>query len=368
MSTSPVWRRCSGFLAVVTLALTFAVSPSGLSGAPDDLVTVVGDLNGPRGVSAGPLGSVVYTEIDGTFSAVTTFGRHTGSPRTLGSVPANFIAPAITAGLLGQTYVLTAGGPPGSGAATLYRWLPWGGAPKPVADIAAYQITDPDPYNTDGPPEESNPFGVALLHDGSVLVADAAGNDLLRVFRDGRIITVARLKPRLVRVPEELPDDGFPPAGTPIPAEGVATSVTVGKDGYYYVGELRGFPSTPGTAEIWRIAPNSVNAVCDPAAPRTGRCQRFADGFTSIVSLATGADGAIYVVELVKGGWLQWEAGVVPPIGALYRIPRGGGAKKELAPGQLTLPGGVTVDGINRVYVTSPVFGPGTLSRVRVSH
>jgi hypothetical protein len=241
---------------------------------------------------------------------------------------------------------------------------------RPVADIAAYQHTDPDPYNLgEDPPEESNPFGVAALPDGSALVADAAGNDLLRVYPDGRIVTVARLKPRVVKVPEELPDeiDGepLPPAGTPLPAEAVATSVTVGADGYWYVGELRGFPATPGTSQVWRIAPGSVNAVCDPEAPATGACRRYADGFTSIVDLGAGPDGSIYVVELVKRSWLQWELGLVdPPVGGLFRIPPGGGSPVELAAGELVLPGGVDVGKDGVVYVTAPVFGEGMLARI----
>jgi hypothetical protein len=265
--------------------------------------------------------------------------------------------------------VLTVGGEPGTGAATLYRWTPGKGV-RPVADIAAYQHTDPDPYNLgEDPPEESNPFGVAALPDGSALVADAAGNDLLRVYPDGRIVTVARLKPRVVKVPEELPDeiDGepLPPAGTPLPAEAVATSVTVGADGYWYVGELRGFPATPGTSQVWRIAPGSVNAVCDPEAPATGACRRYADGFTSIVDLGAGPDGSIYVVELVKRSWLQWELGLVdPPLGGLFRIPPGGGSPVELAAGELVLPGGVDVGKDGVVYVTAPVFGEGMLARI----
>lgn len=365
MSSPKNWRNVGGVVLVLTLGVTFAGTPSGNSAAPDDLVPLVTGLNGVRGVSAGPLGLVAYAEIDGTFSVLSTSGPLAGTTVELGSVPATFIAPAVAMGHMGQIYILTAAGAPGTGAMTLYRWAPGGGAPSVVADIGAYQVTDPDPYNTNGPPEESNPFGLAVLHD-SVLVSDAAANDLLRVYPNGSIVTVARLKPRVVPVPDELPDVGFPPAGTPILAEGVATSVTVGEDGYYYVGELRGFPSTPGTAEIWRIAPDSVNAVCDPEAPNTGPCQRFADGFTSIVSLSTGDDGAIYAVELVKGGWLQWEEEIVEPIGGLFRIPRGGGTAKELAPDQLILPGGVSVAGTKKTYVTSPVFGPGTLSRLRV--
>jgi hypothetical protein len=130
-----------------------------------------------------------------------------------------------------------------------------------------------------------------------------------------------------------------------LPSEAVAASVTVGADGYYYVGELRGFPATPGKSQIWRIAPGSVNAVCDPLAPSTGPCQRYADGFTSIVDLAAGPDGSIYVVEFVKRSWLQWELGMVnPPVGGLFRIPPGGGSAIELAPGELILPAAVAVD------------------------
>ncbi|HEY7497421.1 MAG TPA: ScyD/ScyE family protein [Vicinamibacterales bacterium] len=358
------WRKLTRPLIVLAVVGAFAGTLSGLAADPSEPIPLIVDLNGPRGVAAGPLGIVGYAENDGSFSALATRGPFAGTTFNLGSVPPTYIAPSMAIGSLGQTYVLTAGGPPGSGAATLYRWV-GSDTPRVVADIAKYQATDPDPYNLADDPGESNPFNVAVLPDGSVLVSDAAANDLLRVFRNGRIVTVARLKPRVVKVPDELPDVGFPPAGTPLPSEAVATSVTVGADGYYYVGELRGFPATPGMSQIWRIAPDSVNAVCDPEAPRRGRCQRYADGFTSIVALGAGRDGSIYVVELVKRSWLQWELELVdPPVGGLFRIPPGGGHPQELAADQLILPAGVAVSGKN-VYLTGPVFGPGTLSKIR---
>lgn len=130
-------------------------------------------------------------------------------------------------------------------------------------------------------------------------------------------------------------------------------------------GELRGFPAMPGQSQIWRIAPGSVNAVCDPLAPATGACQRYADGFTSIVALAAGPDGSIYVVELVQKSWLQWELGLAdPPVGGLFRIPPGGGSPIELAAGELMLPAGVAVDNWGSVFVTAPVFGPGSILRI----
>jgi hypothetical protein len=340
---------------------------SGTPAARVGVSPVIEGLNGPRGLAVGPAGRLIYAEGNGSFSEVVGRGRNSGSAVPLGAVPPTFIAPAI-ATLGGQVFVLTAGGPPGSGAATLYRGTP--GTVRALADIGQYQQTDPDPFNLADDPRESNPFGVAALGDGSILVSDAAANDLLRVFANGRIVTVARLKPRVVAVPDELPDqtpegDPLPPAGTMLPSEAVATSVTVGADGHYYVGELRGFPATPGKSQIWRIAPDSVNATCDPLAPDTGACRRYADGFTSIVDLAAGPDGSIYVIELVKRSWLQWELGLAnPPVGSLFRIPPGGGSPTELGAGSLILPAGVAVDNAGAVFVSTPVFGPGRIVQV----
>ncbi len=209
------------------------------------------------------------------------------------------------------------------------------------------------------------------LRDGTVLVSDAAGNDLLRVHRNGRIETVARLKTRTVKVPRtacranDPEGNPLPPAGTPIDSEAVATSVTVGSDGYWYVGELRGFPATPGTSEIWRIKPGAVGAVCDPEKPNKGHCKRFADGLTSIVDLGAG-HGSIYAVELSKMSWLQMELGTPgSEIGGLFRIR--GHHHEELVPGQLRQPGGVDVSR-DDIYLTGPVFGPGSLMKLSSHH
>jgi hypothetical protein len=345
---------------IVTGALVLLASTPTARTAPS-VVSVLEGLDSPRGLAVGPAGRLIFGEGDGSVRELFAQGSRAGTTDLIGSVPATYIAPQVaTDG--GQTFVLTGGGPPGSGAATLYRLTR--GTRLDLADIGAYQETDPDPFNLADPPEESNPFGIAPLGDGSVLVSDAAANDLLRVFPNGDIQTVARLKPRVVPVPPGLPP-GLPPAGTMLPSEAVATSVAVGPDGFYYVGELRGFPATPGRSQIWRIAPDSVNAICDPAAPSTGPCRRYADGFTSIVDLAFGPDGSLYVVELVRRSWLQWNLGLVdPPIGGVFRIPPGGGTPVELASGQLILPAGVAVDS-RGVFVSGPVFGPAKIVRVQ---
>jgi hypothetical protein len=141
--------------------------------------------------------------------------------------------------------------------------------------------------------------------------------------------------------------------------------VTVGSDGYWYVGELRGFPATPGTSQIWRIKPGSVDAVCDPEAPNTGNCKRFADGYTSIVDLAGGPKGTIAVVELAKISWLGWELGGGAPVEGSLFLQSKSGAKRELAAGKLLLPAGTAVSRAGDVYVSSPIFGPGAIYKVK---
>lgn len=362
--------------AVLVFALSVLVPSYAKAddGHPPATLTTVTALDGPRGLDALGHGKTLVTETDGSFSLVVE-GRHGAvTVVPLGQVPSDF-PPAIARGRDGTVFILTGktapDSPNASGSATLYTWHHGDAAPTVLADIAAYQAQDPDPDDLEGDPLDSNPFGLAALRDGSVLVADAGGNDLLRVDEDGDIVTVARLKPRMVQVPVGLPD-----AGATIASEAVATSVSVGKDGDYYVGELRGYPATPGTSQVWRIEKDSVDAVCDPEDPMSGNCTRLADGFTSIVDLATDKRRNVYAVGLSTMSWLAVENGVAgSQVGALWRIGRpdqhghghhgrhGMPEVTELLAGQLILPGGA--DAVDRtLYLTGPVFGPGALTKI----
>jgi len=373
----------------ITLGLAVSSTPALGQTQHDEtgktLKTIV-SLNGPRGIDALGHGMTLVTESDGSFSLVKKRPNKPVKVLKLGQIATDF-PPAISQGPHGTIYLLTGamGGPPedtrtaprmlrGARPSTtavrgqaLYKWRPGWANPRIVADIAKYQASDPDPYDQENFPEDSNPFGVAALDDGTVLVADAAGNDLLRVWphrKPGhRIKTVARIKPRLVATPAGIPDG--PPAGTPIMAEAVATSVTVGNDGYWYVGELRGFPATPGTSEIWRIKPGTKNALCKPLKPRKGACKRYVDGLTSIVDLGAGRRG-IYAVELSKMSWMALEGGAPgSDIGALMLVKSRKHAHRihEMVPGQLHIPGGVDVG--SHIEVVGPIFGPGALMRVQ---
>ena len=215
-----------------------------------------------------------------------------------------------------------------------------------LADIQAYVNAHPDLTDLDKPPNptDSNLYGITLVGDDRTVVTDAANNTLLLVGATGRVWTMAKFPNEVVstaRIPS------FPvPA---VPAEAVPTSVAVGPDGYYYVGELKGFPFTPGTSRIWRVAPWARNVTCDPAHRKAG-CSLFMDGFTSIVGLAFGKGGALYVSEIVKNGVLGLFQGTDTG-GALYKVSNG--RKTELVPGRLTLPGGVAVASNGTVYITN---------------
>ena len=161
----------------------------------------------------------------------------------------------------GRLYALIGGGPQALNKkfGTLVRVTPK--RARIVADIAAYQVTDPDLFDLDQPPNaaDSNPYGIAALKNGRVLVTDAGGNDLLLVKPNGHVVTVARFPNAMISTNFLPPMFYGPPFNVPknvdLPAEAVPTSVAVGPDGYWYVGELKGFPFTPGTSRIWRVAP-----------------------------------------------------------------------------------------------------------------
>jgi len=333
---------------VALLAALVVVGTGAAAGGP-----VASGLANPRGIATGPGGRLLVVE--SATGAIDELRK--GDSRTIATLPG--AADVATDGL-GNTYALIAGaspdGPPppaDSHPASLVRVEP-NGKVVVVADIGAYEATHPDPDDLNQPPNptESNPNGLALLPGGSVLVADAAANKLLRVDVHGQITMVARFKPELVSW--GLPFG--PPIGTAVPAEAVPTAVAVGPDGAYYVSELTGFPFAQGAARIWRIEPGSVDAVCDPADPH-GACRSVATGFSSVIDLTFAPDGTMYVLELAKAGL----AGALvlgtefPPTGALWAVKD---AARTLVSDTLAAPGGIAVSAGGVIFVTTLTFGP----------
>jgi sugar lactone lactonase YvrE len=181
----------------------------------------------------------------------------------------------------GDMYALTSTFAPDAHGA-LYRVSQ--GSVRKLADLQDYEVQN-DPAG-DGTDEGSDPFDLALINGGSTLIADAAGNDLLVSDAKGRVDWVASF-------PEQ---NGI---------QAVPTSVAIGPDGAYYVGELTGFPAPLGASRVWRIAPGTRHAHCG-ASPD---CSVVLSGLTSIDDLAFGPDGKLYVAQLDDAGWPALEQG-----------------------------------------------------------
>jgi hypothetical protein len=269
----------------------------------------------------------------------------------------------VDVGRHGRVFVAVGGGPQVVDPRfdTLMRVSKGGESIK--ADIQAFRNAHPDLTDHDNPPNptDSNAYGLAALRNGKTLVTDAAGNELLIVDSHGHVKTVAKFPNELIGTSHLPPFLGV--TEPELLAEAVPTSVAVGPDGYWYVGELKGFPFTPGASRIWRISPRARNVVCDPTA-KHGPCTLWADGFTSIVGLNFGPRGDLYVVEIVKAGVINLFLGG-DATGALWRVRHH--HKTEIAEGALTAPGGVVVNKHGTIYVTnfSVSIGGGEVLRIR---
>lgn len=135
--------------------------------------------------------------------------------------------------------------------------------------------------------KDSHPYAVAGLGDGSWLVADAGGNDLLRVSKHGRISTVAVLPAQPVTITAEIAGQLGAPScvGITYRFEAVPTDVEVA-NGHVYLTTLPG--GGGGLGSVYTLG-------------RHGQPVRIATGFPSATNLAVGPSGRIYVVELGVG-------------------------------------------------------------------
>lgn len=250
------------------------------------------------------------------------------------------------------------GGGPGQTTGALFRVSR--GNTRQLADLYAFEAAaNPHPTAVD-----SNPFDVEALSGGKALIADAGGNDLLIADQTGRVDWVAVFPNELVSTanakslagcPNPLPGlesrCSLPPM---IPAQPVSTSIAIGPDGAYYVGELKGFPAPTGESRIWRIEPGTLHADC-ASSPA---CTVVADGFTSIVDLTFAPDGRLYVVELDEASWLAVEDGVGMIGGTVNACDTSTWTCTEVAT-QLTMPIAAAVDRGGRVYAAINALVPG---------
>jgi len=209
------------------------------------------------------------------------------------------------------------------------------GAWRLTNDISAYETE----ANPDGGEVDSNPYAI-VFHRGKRIVADAGGNDLIELKGANRGSTLAVFPNREAEFP--------PGSGAMLPMQAVPTSVTVGPDGAYYVGQLTGFPFPLGGANVYRVASRQAPEV-------------FAEGFTNIIDLAFGPDGNLYVLEIAANGLLSGD-----PMGALIRV-EADGSHTVIADEGLVNPGGLAFGPDGSIYISNYSIFPGMGEVVRIA-
>jgi len=318
-------------------------------------------LAGPLQFAVGHEGNlVVAQDFSGTLTAV----DDNTSRKDLVSRPGHEIAgAAVTDGWI----VFTAGsGDNGPPASSIERRRDGDGAVQKLADLYAFEKNNnPDKNKTYGfqpalppscaqqwPTKEAGPptyKGIVDSHAYSVdvtksgdYVADAAGNDILRVPATGglpHVVTVLPAQPLVIT--QQIANGQHMPqcvVGKTYYFEPVPTDVEMGNDGYLYVSSLPGGPEDPSLGargSVFRVNPN------------TGATTKLAGGLAGAVNVAVTPTGAVYATELFSGNVSRVANGHATPI-AHVKDPAG----LEYAKGKL--------------YVAWNVFENGTISTISI--
>jgi hypothetical protein len=199
---------------------------------------------------------------------------------------------------------------------------------RPIADIAAFEANhDPDHMGVD-----SDPYAV-LAYGNGWLVADAAGNDVLRVDKWGHISVFHVFR----NVTTGACAGQFDPAPPFAGCHFVPTSLATDRWGNVYVGGLSSL--TPGEAQVVKL-------------DKWGHTRKVWKGFTSVTGVAVGHDGSLYVSQLFAD---PAHPESQPAPGVLTRVH--GNYRTSV---DVPLPAGVAVDRHNNVYVSAYSVMPDT--------
>jgi hypothetical protein len=166
---------------------------------------------------------------------------------------------------------------------------------------------------------DSHPYSVAALPGDAWMVADAGGNDLLKVDRTGRIAVVSVLPRQPSKITAEAAAGlGLPDCvvGATYNFEAVPTDVEIAADGRLIVSLLPGGPEDPSLGARGSVV--SVN-------PRNGNATRLATGLLGGTNVALGPDGKIFFSELFGGkigvidhGKVRTYVQLAGPLGLTY--------------------------------------------------
>ena len=350
-------RRLDCTLAgLAASALAFAAAPAAAAMVPPGgptlpKVTVVASgLNNPRGLSFGP-GGALYIAEGGTGGTQSTAGICPQVVPPIGPYTGDFTASISKISRHGTRTVVASG-------------LPSSQTSRPMSFVSG--VAD-----------------VAFQRDGKLfaLIAGAGcshglkgtSNEIVRVHKNGSVTAVANLSAFLAAHPVAHPDIAdFEPDGTwysfvtagrgfyavepnhqeldkisgnghvrrvidfskffPGNTDWRGPTAMTDRGGSLYIGTLTPFPVKAGAAEVFKVN------------PKTGRFSVFASDLTTVLGLAFGKDGALYVLEMsVQNG------GPAPATGDVVRIK--GSHRTTIASG-LNFPTGMAFGPDCNLYVS----------------
>ncbi|MDX6286947.1 MAG: hypothetical protein QOG53_2432 [Frankiales bacterium] len=198
--------------------------------------------------------------------------------------------------------------------------------PHSIGDVDNVEFT----FDPDGQGMDSDPYGVAEGPGAAYqVVADAAGNDILKV-QNGKVTVLAI-----------FPNNNFVDAdGNQHFNQEVPTRIALGPDGNFYVGMLGSEEQDQGS--IWKVTPQ-------------GQITEWARGFNAVQGLAFDKKGNLYVGELVSNWGAAFGGGDFT--GSLIKVAPNG-TRTEILAGQLTAIGGVATAPDDSVYVTTNSLFP----------
>lgn len=349
VSNTHSMHRRGGLLIGVACVATLGGVPAPAGAKPQDLGAQQYEFSSPvYDIEAAPDGSILVAE--GT--AIKEIRR--GVVQDVAQIPTVLDSPITGLAAKGRGNFFAVSGRLALQEEEGSLWRVSRGGPRLVADLDAIEAEqDPDAFAgpqwadqrcnaegnfTAGP--QSNPYHAAPLTGSEVLIADSAANTLLRAKTTGEVDWVAVFTPPvddegdwLVLSPLDSDTDCY--------VQPVPTSVAVGEDGASYVGELTGLTpdpaAAPGLSRVWRIEPDARNVVCPSEA-----CEVVVDGLTSVIDVAFGPDGRLYVVEYDANGWLAALSGN-PAGGVIKACDVDTGTCTTIEDG-LSLPGAITFD------------------------